>query len=365
MSPKQAKLVNQSGYQFFIAIAGGGQSFIGEFTKISGASQSLVGALVPYAQPVFDEFVGEHVQQYVSESAARKLAMASYRTCLGIGIGASRALGIGVSSSIAKDDERSGREHKMYLAVHGYAKTFAQTLILKQGRTRIEEENMFREMIECQLANMTNANLTPQNVCVPHGAIELRDSETRSSRVAKRPPLFALGFTTPDTLGPIAIYPGSWNPMHDAHKAIYQTAQEILGVVPTMELCLNNTDKPSIDYLEAQDRIATIGNHPYIITDTSTFQSKIRKLSELYPSNPLIFIVGADTWKRIWDPKYAGPLHLLEQEWNELGVKFLVFGRNGETIPQPFKWGETLRIKDARATDFTMSMSSTEIREQQ
>lgn len=362
MNVELAQRIHASGKKAFFAIAGGGQSFIGEFTKIAGASQTLIGALVPYHQTTFNKFIGGTVRHYVSEEAARKLAVASYAECLKAGVSPKDALGFGVSASIAKDNEREGREHKMFLAVHSHEKTMTESLILQQGRTRLEEETLFCRVIECMLANITNENLSISTQEYPLQGYKLQAQETYNIDTAYRPSLFKVNIGK-DHL-PLVIYPGSFNPMHDAHREIYRLSYQILGVSPILELCLDNTDKPSIDYIEVKNRIKTMKGLPVVLTDTPTFKEKVDKLSELYSNNKLIFIVGADTWNRIWDEKYAGSLLSLECRWIVKDVKFLVFSRNNIPFINKFGWGETLRIKDARAENFQMAMSSTDIRNQ-
>jgi hypothetical protein len=79
--------INESPYKCFVAITGGGASFISDYTKISGASKTIVGAIVPYDKTIFDNFVGIKMTEYSSPLSARKLALASYNQCIIAGQG--------------------------------------------------------------------------------------------------------------------------------------------------------------------------------------------------------------------------------------------------------------------------------------
>ena len=56
--------INDSPYKAFIAIVGGGQSFIGDYLKIGGASKTIVGAIVPYDKFIFEKFVGQKMTEF-------------------------------------------------------------------------------------------------------------------------------------------------------------------------------------------------------------------------------------------------------------------------------------------------------------
>ena len=117
MNIETVNKINDSPYKCFVAITGGGASFISDYTKISGASKTIVGAIVPYDRTIFDNFVGIKMTEYSSPLAARKLALASYNQCIIAGVEPKYAIGIGAASSIAFDGERIGRQHKINIAI--------------------------------------------------------------------------------------------------------------------------------------------------------------------------------------------------------------------------------------------------------
>lgn len=127
----------------------------------------------------------------------------------------------------------------------------------------------------------------------------------------------------------LVIYPGSWNPFHSGHELILTHATEILGIKPYLELSVLNADKGRLSYKEVLSRVSYL-EHEALITDAPTFVHKAKYFSA--PDRELIFVVGTDTWKRILDPKYAGPLDILKAHFVENNVKFLVFHRHSEPM---------------------------------
>lgn len=352
--------INNSPWKAYFAITGGGQTFIGDYLSRSGASKTVIGAIVPYSQYAFDKFVKWPVEGYASPKAARQLAVAAYNECLAARVESKRALGLGCACSLAKDDERKGRVHKIHVAVHTRNFTREFNGEYDQGATRAEEEYCVAKLLLHALNRCTvQADFTfPPTFD--------RDNEHTAdgqmySDVLERPDCILLSSKFDDEQTVIPIYPGSWNPLHEAHKAIASKAAEIIGAPVLLELSINNADKGQLDHVEISQLVAQVTEHYALaVTNAPTFLEKTKKFRARFNGHKLVFIVGADTWKRIWDPKYAGPPEQLEAIFEEFGVKFLVFGRDTTPIYQGA--GEGLRIKDLRATEFDMSMSSAELR---
>jgi len=127
--------------KFFVAVTGGGLSFISKFS-VPGASKNLVGAIVPYDKTLFEKFVGGEVDKFASEEGAFKLAKASYNEVLEAGHSSDKAIGIGVSCSLATLNERPGRAHKVHIVFYTKPRSYFLSVEMDQSRTREQEEEL-------------------------------------------------------------------------------------------------------------------------------------------------------------------------------------------------------------------------------
>jgi hypothetical protein len=98
---------------------------------------------------------------------------------------------------------------------------------------------------------------------------------------------------------PLALLPGSFNPLHRGHVELAAVAAARLGVPVHFELSIANVDKPDIPAAVAERRVAqftAIG--PVWLTRAATFEAK----AALFPG--AAFVLGWDTAVRLIDPRY-------------------------------------------------------------
>ena len=362
--------INDSPYKAYVAIVGGGQTFIGNFCSISGASKTLVGATVPYDRNVFDKFVKEKMTEYASPLAARKLALASFQECLAAGVDIKYAIGIGSANSIAYDGERDGRTHKINVAVHALEYTKVVTVVLQQFRLRIEEENLISELIYKLLAkacyvNYININEIPSGLLATETYdITFQSNDDVRQIILKNKILYVSNTNLINNT--INIYSGSWRPIHDGHVQIHKLAEKILNESVFYELTIHNADKGMLDYVDVNERVnqfyftGRFEKYNYILTAAPTIKDKVIAIKHKYPNVNINIVMGVDTWIRVWDIRYGIPLDELEIFFKNNNVKFLVFGRNGIVIDKTY--GKDLLIESAEAANFNMPISSSEIR---
>ena len=129
-----------------------------------------------------------------------------------------------------------------------------------------------------------------------------------------------------DTPAPVAILPGSFNPLHEGHTLLASVARQLLGVPVAFELSLANVDKPELAPDEALSRLKAFrGVASVWLTRAATFELK----ATLFPG--CAFVVGYDTAARLVDVKYCGgdPARLDEQlqRFRDNGHRFIVGGR--------------------------------------
>jgi hypothetical protein len=144
---------------------------------------------------------------------------------------------------------------------------------------------------------------------------------------------------------PRVLYPGAFNPLHDGHRAIAAYARRHLDAPVAFELCAANVDKPRLNYLALQQRLAQFETGTTVwLTNLPTFRQKAR----YFPG--VTFLVGADTIARIGELRYYGSDALRFQramhEIADLGCRFLVFGRK---IGERFTTLENLALPPALA----------------
>ena len=128
---------------------------------------------------------------------------------------------------------------------------------------------------------------------------------------------------------PAVVFPGAFDPLHAGHRRMAEIAAEVLGLPVAMEISIINVDKPALDYLEIARRLRQFPPEQAVwLTPPATFEDK----SRLFPA--ATFIVGADTLRRIVDPRYYGDSRdAMLQAFERIvgrGCRFLVFGRTME-----------------------------------
>jgi hypothetical protein len=102
---------------------------------------------------------------------------------------------------------------------------------------------------------------------------------------------------------PLAVLPGSFNPLHRGHRLLAAVAGRRLGAAVHFELSVANADKPDLSPDEVARRVAQFaGVGPVWVTRAARFVEK----AALFPG--AAFVVGWDTAVRLVDPRYYGDL---------------------------------------------------------
>lgn len=175
------------------------------------------------------------------------------------------------------------------------------------------------------------------------------------------------GGLAPDERVTGVLYPGSFNPLHDGHRALAEAASAIAGAPVTCELAVVNVDKPPLDLDDVLRRVAPFRRErrALVLTTAPTFLEKAR----LFPG--VTFAIGWDTAVRLVHARYYGgsedAMLAALAELRTLGCHFVVGGRVVEgrfrrldeaEIPAEFVDLFT-EIPESR---FRVDLSSTELR---
>ena len=346
--------IHPTALRFFVAVTGGGSRFIADFLEIPGASKNLLGAYIPYSKVLFDRFAGAP-DHYSSMEAARKLAVASWLKSKAAATDG-RTVGLGGAFSLAAGaEERPGRRHRFHLCVHSLESTLCRAIEVSQGATRQEEEALAGRLLLSILAARAGISLDTD---IPY---VLSDQKSRAEggrwqSLMEEAPAGIL-FNHRPAGKEVVIYPGSFNPRHYAHEKIAAIAQEITGIEVLYEIAVRNVDKPPLDYLSLEERLEANRDVPLLVSNTPRFIDKLKLAKTLFPAARATFVVGADTWNRIFDPKYyTAPETALEELRT---ARFLVFPRPGYRIEH---LDEPSLILHPRAQELAITISSSALR---
>ena len=121
-----------------LAITGGGTEAIGELLRHGKASNTVLTAIIPYSSKGLEDFVMRKVAKHCSLEAAKLMAESAYEDALDES-SEEEAIGVGVTCSLVKENEREGREHHFYFAIKG-TNSDAEAHIPVEGNTREEQE---------------------------------------------------------------------------------------------------------------------------------------------------------------------------------------------------------------------------------
>jgi nicotinic acid mononucleotide adenylyltransferase len=369
LSPEFAiRQLHEAGKKFYITATGGGTSFLGDFLKVPGGSKCIIGGRITYAMESTDDFVGGKLDKYADGMAARRLAVASYEYCLKLNVPSEQSVGIGVACSLAKDNERPGRQHVVNIAIHTEEFTFCLEFTpLPTDSTRVKEEEAVNVAILHMMTMLFVVKVGLHSLCFAYDSVtEMNAKATYNTspfvvhRDVKcvQDVYFTRGKRDclANSLSEIAIFPGSYNPLHNGHIEIKSEAERILGMPVYFELTPVNSYKPSIDNIELMGRTGQF-DESILLTRAARFVDKIRVLKSQFPHlTKIIIIVGADTWHRVYDDAAHknGDIEFFENN----NVRFLVFGRGMQVKYQD----SPLFIKHERALGFDNPVSSTALR---
>jgi len=383
--------IHKSPCKIVLSITGGGAEIIGELLRHGSGSATVLDAVVPYSTDAMDRFLGRKPEKYCSEKIARLMAMVAYQRALELskanGFADQEVIGIGATCKLKAANEREGRKHEIHVAIQAACETGVFTLELIGDRTREEEEKIVALLI---------FNVLARHCCVPE--IDLLDrveiGEGKKEDIIERyesvsGPVGDLlqqkicSQKSPDeTLGMVRtdfneskasakpekirlVFPGSFDPCHRNHVYMAKLASEKLGEPVHFEISLTNVDKPPIDFISLNQRLDSLRKYKdeafvggVCLTNAPLFLQK----ADLFPNST--FIIGADTFNRLFDAKYYGgkvDTTAILRQFREKNIRFMVFQRKSVEIsvkPEILEFCEIVPMEEYEDD----GISSTEIR---
>lgn len=320
----------RGGKRLVLAAAGGGSAAIAALAAVPGASRVLSEGIVPHSREAFARFVGGTPEDFCSPRAARRLAMAAWQRCRDQGAESASAVGAGCTASLATKGTKRG-EHRIFVAIQTLAVTSTAGVVLSKGlRSRAEEEAVAAALVLDRLSAVVTGHrresllgslhLPGESVGIDEAIGDTAWQGLLSGDVGR---VFIPG--TCGTTVDAVLFPGSFDPLHDGHRAMRRIASRITGREVAYELSLCNVDKPPLDYAEIETRIRGFAGASAWLTSASTFVEKVA----LFPG--AVFVVGADTFARLWEPRYHGDcperVHAAVDRIAAGAGGFIVFGR--------------------------------------
>ncbi len=361
-----------------MALAGAGTQALAWVLGVSGASRTLLEAVVPYAERSMIDLVGRDPGQFVSDDTAREMARRCYERALVLGDGAQPVLGLACTATIATDRPKRG-EHRCHVATWDEAGVERLSLVLAKGRRdRAGEEEVVSKLVLSALAGASGIDGAPEQ----DAFLGLLDSEQVRGDYRDHPGPVAsllnpaggvsLLVVEPDggirEGGPVrgAVLAGSFRPLHDGHRELAAAAAKTLGMPVTFELSVTNVDKPPLRGREVFRRVRQFEDvGPVVLTRAPTFREK----AELLPG--CTFVIGWDTAVRLVHPRYYGDdPHAMGRALSrirDLGCRFLVAGRSDggtfHTVDDVAVPPELSGLMDGLPeSSFRKDVSSTELR---
>ncbi len=357
---------------YVLTTTGGGAGLAAWFLSVPGGSRTVLEVVVPYGEQSLAEFLGQRPDAFCSPETARLMARRALDRAGWLAPGRAVA-GIACTASLRSDRPKRG-DHRFHVAVQTSQAVTTHSLTLrKEARDREGEEAVLDRVL---LNAMAESFGRPERIEVPLLPGECVETETQ----ATSDPLAALfagrvsavciecdGRMRCDGPRPAVLLPGSFNPIHDGHRRLLETASRLAGPSVAFELTVVNADKPPLAYEEVRRRMAQFAWHaPLWLTRASTFAEKAR----LFPG--ALFVVGSDTASRILQARFYGGeetgLSAAMARLREHGCRFLVAGRTDaegrfltlEDLEVPAAYQDLFTALPA--SEFRVDLSSTQLR---
>ncbi len=363
--------IHDTPHKTVLAVSGAGTQAVAWLLGVGGASRTILEVVVPYGRRSMEGFLGFEPEQSASAETARNMAKSAFQKARAQREDDSPAVGLACAATIATDRPKRG-EHRAFVAVCDDAATTTWSLHLHKGlRDRAGEEELVSRVILQALATASGVEPELESGLTDGDNLEVT-AEPRPSayeqlisgeaRWAIRAPGGGLALEGP---APLALLPGSFNPLHEGHRGLAAVAAELLGMAPGYEISVTNVDKPPLEAEEIRQRLGLFSpEETVVLTRAETFFKK----AALLPGRT--FVIGWDTAVRIVAPRYyrseTAMLRALADMWAS-DTSFLVAGRlDGDSFRTlaevPVPTGFAAMFSEIPEAMFRRDISSTGLR---
>jgi len=302
---QQVESLLQGGGQLALATTGGGGELASWLLNHPGASASVIEVQVPYREEALAAYLGSAGPHRVTAQTARDMADRAFvraRRFTGVEEG---IVGVGVTAALATSRSRSG-EDRAYIALRlpqeyrlfdlHFEKGAADRLAQEEGLSRfalaVLAEACGGGAISPPLPDYAKCSRHTLSLQDPLGLLVTGDIELVEFRLDGV-------WASEVERGSRLLFPGSFNPLHEGHERLAVAAGRLSGRRPSLELSVENVDKPSLQRVDIEGRLAAMrGRFSVIMTRAPTFLQKARLFSGCH------FAIGYDTATRLLQGKY-------------------------------------------------------------
>ena len=315
-----------------LALTGGGTGAIPLLLRRPGGSRTVLDVAVPYGPKAVAAYLGKAPARACSAETAQLLARRAFRRAVELRPDTSiPVVGLGATAALATDRVRRGTD-RMHAAAFDGSRTISVALVFEPPLSRRDEqETVVERAVVATLADALGVapwlELAGPDLVAGERAVSVAADELAAVHDGRQPWITAYpdGRRRPGGQIPTALVPGSFNPWHEAHQALWEAARRRFGDPVAYELSITNVDKPPLPTSEVLRRVEQFrGRSSLVLTAAPTFIEK----SRLLPG--AAFAVGADTARRIVEPMYYGGVEAMQTallELRSLGARFVVAGR--------------------------------------
>jgi nicotinamide mononucleotide (NMN) deamidase PncC len=362
-----------------VVSTGGGSLVIPHLVTTPGASSVILDAQVPYSRAAVDLLLGGPQEAYAGTKTARRLAAAAWERAIRLAgsadpAAAGGAVGLAVTASLRTSRPKRGG-HRVCVAVQTLDATSSMELVLeKDARSRADEELVAAALALDLLAEAVGLPAECRGDLgglVRPGERIVRDDAVapaawRELLAGQRQVAAAAGTGAP--AAGCLVFPGSFDPLHEGHRLMARIAEEIAERPLSWEISATNVEKPLLDYVSIRDRAAQFAGQRLWITRAARFTEKLA----VFPEGT--FVMGADTYVRLADPRYYGGSTAAAAEAVELiatrACGLIIFGRMRQGVFEDAAHVDVpQRLRDVSyfvsQREFRLDISSTELRRQE
>ena len=338
---------------FSLNVTGGGISSLKMLFTVPGASKSLKYVTIPYSRSSLLKTVSReeeniNIQSYCSSDIALRLAEESFRTTVDnilleepnilVDQSKIRIFGVGCTAALATSVPKRG-DHRCHIALVSGKTVIKSSIILdKEILTREEEDLICSEVIIDLIGKFCGLKplLTEQSprkkfysintetidnlrLAAVQEFLEKKDNLFCFPSLHNSSPLEWLTLSNCSLPARSLIFPGSFNPLHDGHLNLVETALTELSLTKhnclvIFEIAAINVDKPPLSEEEILRRVAQffysrnsllmklLQENKVVIGIAITSSPRFIEKCKIFPN--CNFVVGADTLERLLDLKY-------------------------------------------------------------